>query len=60
VDILYPRNELENIDPDKRSLAEVLNVRVDVCRALEKWEMMAEVTNRLRKIERQLGSHLDI
>ena len=51
VDILYPRNELENIDPDKRSLAEVLNVRVDVCCALEKWEMMAEVTNRLRKIE---------
>jgi tetratricopeptide (TPR) repeat protein len=44
-------NELEEIDADKRALKEVLNVRIEVCRALEKWEMMAEVTNRLRKIE---------
>ena len=44
-------NELEEIDPDKRALPEVLNVRVEVCRALEKWEMMAQVTNRLRNIE---------
>jgi len=44
-------NELEEIDADKRTLGEVLNVRVEVCRALEKWEMMAQVTNRLRNIE---------
>jgi len=44
-------NELEEIDPEKRTLSEVLNVRVEVCRALEKWEMMAEICRHLQKVE---------
>ena len=28
-----------------------MKVRVEVCRALESWELMAEVSNHLRKIE---------
>jgi hypothetical protein len=44
-------NELEDIEAKDRVRPEVLKVRVEVCRALEKWEMMAEVSNDLRKIE---------
>ena len=44
-------NELEDIDAKDRPRSEVLKVRVEVCRALESWEMMAEVSNHLRKIE---------
>jgi Tfp pilus assembly protein PilF len=44
-------NELEDIDAKDRARPEVFKVRVEVCRALEKWEMMAEVSNHLRKIE---------
>jgi hypothetical protein len=44
-------NELEEIDPDKRALPEVLNVRIEVCRALKKWEMMAEICRHLGKVE---------
>jgi Tfp pilus assembly protein PilF len=44
-------NELEDIDAKDRARPDVLKVRVEVCRALESWEMMAEVSNHLRKIE---------
>jgi hypothetical protein len=44
-------NELEDIDIKDRARPEVLKVRVEVCRALKQWEMMAEVSNHLRKIE---------
>ena len=37
-------NELEEIDSKDRTRPEVLKLRVEVCRALEKWEMMAEVS----------------
>jgi Tfp pilus assembly protein PilF len=44
-------NELEDIEAKDRARPEVLKVRVEVCRALKQWEMMAEVSNHLRKIE---------
>jgi len=50
-------NELEEIDPEKRALPEVLNVRVEVCRALEKWEMMAEIADHLLKAEPEDPGH---
>jgi hypothetical protein len=43
--------ELEEIEAKDRARPEVMKVRVEVCRALESWEMMAEVSNHLRKIE---------
>jgi predicted Zn-dependent protease len=50
-------NELEEIGPDKRALPEVLNVRIEVCRALEKWEMMAEIAQHLGKLEPDEAEH---
>jgi len=44
-------NELEEVDPQHRAHPECHKVRVEVCRALEKWEMMAEVSRHLQKIE---------
>jgi type II secretory pathway component GspD/PulD (secretin) len=44
-------NELEDIEAKDGARPEVLKVRVEVCRALESWELMAEVSNHLRKIE---------
>jgi len=44
-------NELEDIEAKQRARPEVLKVRVEVCRALKQWEMMAEASNHLRKIE---------
>lgn len=44
-------NELEDIEAKDRARPEVLKVRVEVCRALKQWEMMAEISNHLRKIE---------
>ena len=44
-------NELEDIDAKDRARPEVLKVRVEVCRALKQWEMMAEASNHLRTIE---------
>jgi tetratricopeptide (TPR) repeat protein len=44
-------NELEDIEAKDRARPEVLKLRVEVCRALESWETMAEVSNQLRKIE---------
>ena len=53
-------NELEDIDAKDRARPEVLKVRVEVCRALKQWEMMAEVSNHLRKIEPdEVGHALD-
>jgi len=44
-------NELEDIAAKDRARPEVLKVSVEVCRALESWELMAEASNHLRKIE---------
>ncbi len=44
-------NALEEVEAKYRNHPLVLKSRVEVCRALEKWEMMAEVSNHLRKIE---------
>ena len=53
-------NELEDITAKDRARPEVLKVRVEVCRALKQWEMMAEVSNHLRKIEPdEVGHALD-
>ena len=43
--------ELEEIEAEDRARPEVLKVRVEVCRSLQQWEMMAEISNQLRKIE---------
>jgi predicted Zn-dependent protease len=51
-------NELESIEAKHRSFAEVLKVRLEVCRALEKWEMMAEIAQFLAKGEPEESSHL--
>lgn len=42
---------LEAIDAEDRARPEVLKVRVEVCRALGNWELMAELCNNLRKTE---------
>jgi Tfp pilus assembly protein PilF len=53
-------SELEDIQATDRARPEVLKVRVEVCRALKQWEMMAEVSNHLRKIEPdEVGHALD-
>jgi tetratricopeptide (TPR) repeat protein len=39
--------ELERIDPDVRHLPEVLGVRVEIYRNLEKWELMQAVAKKL-------------
>ena len=43
--------ELEEIEAEDRARPEVLKVRVEVCRSLQQWEMMAEISDQLRKIE---------
>ncbi len=46
---------------EDRASADVLKLRVAACRALEKWEMMAEASNHLRKIEPDdVGHHLNM
>jgi tetratricopeptide (TPR) repeat protein len=44
-------NELEDIEAKDRARPEVLKVRVEVCRALKSWELMAEVSRHLQKAE---------
>lgn len=39
--------ELDGIDPEVRHVAEVLAVRLEVYRGLEKWELMRTVAGRL-------------
>ena len=48
-------NELEDIDTKDRARPEVLKIRVEVCRALESWEMMAEAgfANRWEGVSRK-------
>ena len=50
-------NELESIDARHRHLAEVLKVRAEVCRALEKWELMAELCRFLARGEPDDAGH---
>ena len=44
-------DELESIDARHRGMLEVLKVRLEVCRALSSWELMAEIANHLHKTE---------
>ncbi len=50
--------ELECIPAGNRARPEVLKIRVDVCRALEKWELVAEVTRHLAKLEPEDSRHI--
>lgn len=50
-------NELEEIEPALRATREVMAMRVEVCRALGKWEMMAEVCRFLAKNEPNEADH---
>ena len=52
-------NELEQIAPPQKGIFEVLKVRVDVCRALEGWELMAELATELSKAEPKEFKHTD-
>lgn len=51
-------NELEEIEPSLRATREALLMRVEVCRALEKWELMAEVCRFLACREPDEPSHV--
>jgi predicted Zn-dependent protease len=51
-------NELEAINAEHRGLAHVLKVRLEVCRSLEKWEMMAEIARLLSQGEPDESGHL--
>lgn len=44
-------NELEEIDPKHRTTREALIMRAEVCRALERWELMVEVCHFLARHE---------
>ena len=41
--------ELENIDPEVRHLAEILVVRLEIYRAFQKWELMQTVAKKLNQ-----------
>jgi len=43
--------ELEEIDPEVRHFPEVLEVRVRIYRALEKWELMQTVAKKLTEVD---------
>jgi len=46
--MFFQANEqLENIDPFNRVAPEVLALRVEIYRGLEKWELMREMSERL-------------
>jgi Flp pilus assembly protein TadD len=49
--------ELEAIDARHRTLLEVLKLRLEVCRAMGKWELMAEIANHLHKAEPEDPGH---
>lgn len=51
-------NELEGIEPSLRASREVLAMRVEVCAALEKWEMMAEIARSLAKSDPDTVDHV--
>jgi lipopolysaccharide biosynthesis regulator YciM len=44
-------NALEEIEPEDKTRAEVLSVRVDLYTAAKKWEMVAAVASHLAKVE---------
>jgi tetratricopeptide (TPR) repeat protein len=44
-------SELEKIDPFNRAVPEVLALRIEIYRGLEKWELMAELAKRLTECE---------
>ena len=44
-------SELERIDPFNRAAPEVLALRIEIYRGLEKWELMAELAKRLTECE---------
>jgi predicted Zn-dependent protease len=44
-------NELENVPAERRARPEVLKMRVDVCRAMQRWDMVVEVTRHLAHLE---------
>jgi predicted Zn-dependent protease len=50
-------NELESIEPQDRGRIEVLKARLEVCRSLERWELMAEIAQRLGKLEPEEAEH---
>ena len=52
-------DELEAIEANDRGRIEVLKVRLEVCRSLEKWELMAEIAQRLVGMEPQEFKHTD-
>ena len=51
-------DELESIEAEHRSFGEVLKIRIKICRALEKWEIMAEIAQFLAKNEPDESNHL--
>ena len=50
-------DELESIDAKHRSLAEVLKIRLKICRAMQKWELMAEISQFLAQHEPHDSGH---
>src|SRR5262245_61448890 len=49
---LEANSELERIDPYLRAAPEVLTLRVDIYRKLEKWELMEVVAKKLSEFDR--------
>ena|SRR5437762_8823856 len=47
---LEANEQLENIDPFNRVAPEVLALRVEIYRGLEKWDLMQEVAERLHEL----------
>ena len=52
--------ELEKIDPEVRHVPEVLEVRVQIYRALEKWELMQTVAKKLTEADPAVGFGLAV
>ena len=43
--------ELERVDPFNRAAPEILALRIEIYRGLQKWELMAEIAKRLTEFE---------
>jgi hypothetical protein len=50
-------DELEDIPARLRAMPVVLQLRMDVCRVLGKWELMAEIAAHLSKLQPDESSH---
>src|SRR5205823_9203582 len=48
---LEANEQLENIDPFNRVAPDVLALRVDIYRGLQKWDLMREIAGRLRDFD---------